>query len=100
MSGGVLAALAYLPELAASRSLYDERQRIGPAVVPRRTGKRRVTKESSRDVIACSMTFFSVFSQVDNLGCIEFLNRERRFDSSRGHDVKTHVNGPILRSRF
>jgi hypothetical protein len=56
MIGGVLAALAYLPEFAASRSLYDERQRIGPAVVPRRTGKRRVTKESSRDVIACSMT--------------------------------------------
>jgi hypothetical protein len=31
------------------------------------------------------MTHFSLFSQVGNLGCIEFLNRERRFDSSRGH---------------
>jgi hypothetical protein len=45
-------------------------------VVPRKAGKRRVTKESSRDGIACSLTHFSVFSQVDNLGCIEFLNRE------------------------
>src|SRR4029450_3771431 len=49
-------------------------QRIGPAVAPRKTGKRRVTKESSRDGIACSLTDFKVFSQVDNLGCIEFLN--------------------------
>jgi hypothetical protein len=32
--------------------------------------------KSSRDGIACSMTYFSVFPQVDNLGCIEFLNRE------------------------
>jgi hypothetical protein len=32
--------------------------------------------ESSRDGIACSMTYFSVFPQVDNPGCIEFLNRE------------------------
>jgi hypothetical protein len=45
-------------------------------VVPRKTGKLRVTKESSRDGIACSLTHFSVFSQVSNLGCIEFLNRE------------------------
>ena len=54
-------------------------------MVPRKTGKRRVTKECSRDGIACSLTHFSVFSQISNLGCIEFLNRERRFDSSRGH---------------
>jgi hypothetical protein len=44
-------------------------------MVPRKAEKRRVTKESSRDGIACSMSHFSVFSQVVNLGCIEFLNR-------------------------
>jgi hypothetical protein len=65
-------------------------------VVPRTTGKRRVTKESSRDGIACSLTDFSVFSQVGDLTCIEFLNRVRRFDSSRGHHLNPHVNGPIL----
>jgi hypothetical protein len=26
----------------------------------------------------------------------EFLNRVRRFDSSRGHHLNPHVNGPIL----
>jgi hypothetical protein len=38
--------------------------RAGPAAVPRKTGKRRVTKESSRDGIPCSLAHLSVFSQV------------------------------------
>jgi hypothetical protein len=33
-------------------------------------------KECLRDGMACSLAHFSVFSQVSNLGCIEFLNRE------------------------
>jgi hypothetical protein len=82
------------PALAGSLTCMTT-SRIGPAVVPRTAGKRRVTKESSRDGIACSLTRFSVFSQVDNLACIEFLNRVRRFDSSRGHHLKSHVNGPF-----
>jgi hypothetical protein len=62
-----------------------------PAVVPRKTGKHRVTKESSRDGIACSPTHFSVFSQVGNPGCIEFLNREsqvRFLPGARGEIVE------------
>ena len=31
---------------------------------------------SPEETFACSMTHFSVFSQVGILGCIEFLNRE------------------------
>jgi hypothetical protein len=38
--------------------------RAGPAAAPRKTGKRRVTKESSRDGIPCSLAHLSVFSQV------------------------------------
>jgi hypothetical protein len=61
-------------------------------VVPRSTRKRQVTKESSRDGIACSLTHFRVFSQVGNLGCIEFLNRESqvRFLPGARCDVAGH----------
>lgn len=48
--------------------------------------------------MACSLAHFSVFSQVGNLGCIEFLNRGRMFDSSRGHHQKPQVSGTLLRS--
>ena len=48
-----------------------DRPRGGPAKDRETSGN----KEPSRDGIACSLTHFSVFSQVGNLGCIEFLNR-------------------------
>jgi hypothetical protein len=62
-------------------------------VVPRKTAKRPVTTESSSDHIPCSQPQFNLFPQVSEVGCIEFLNRERRFDSSRGHNPKPKVKG-------
>jgi hypothetical protein len=84
------------PGRLACMTMSTDRPRGGPAKDRETSGDEGVP----RDGIVCSLAHFSVFSQAGSLACIEFLNRVRRFDSSRGHHLKPHVNGPSLCSRL